>query len=448
MKGWLVSVVLFGTLLLVALTGSAGDLPPAQASPASAPASEDLELKKLDVEKYKAELDSRKFILTGVVAAIAIALIPPVFQLATAFLEYVKSRAQVRIDQQNKSEERLAKQEEFRESYIKEFTKDALNQDIELRIRFAEYFKSVSAESFRQGWIQYHDGLVKHRNEIREQINRLEAEWRKKAHDRSRGIAEIDELERNLRWAYNEVGYIERDRSVAADPRATAGSFAHGIALKDPNACATFKATEFRGRARPTAEGDYHEVSASLGVESAVLRAIVQIESGGSGFDAGRPKIKFERHYFHQLTNGQFSASNPEISSVASGGYGPTFEHEYIRLTQAMALDCGAALAATSWGLFQILGMMAAGAGFRYVDEFVTAQMDSERGQLEAGARLITANPAMADALRQKDWGASPRSGVGRHLPIISVNSAISTRAIVLRRRSKHRKSVDESRKS
>jgi hypothetical protein len=151
-------------------------------------------------------------------------------------------------------------------------------------------------------------------------------------------------------------------------------------------------------------ENDYLEVSLSLGVEPAVLRAITQLESGGSGFVDGRPRILFERHYFHQLTNGQFSASNPEISSPAPGGYGPPGEHQYERLIQAMALDCGAALAATNWGLFQILGMFATKAGFECVDEFVAAQMDSERGQLDAGATLIKANPVMTEALRQKNW--------------------------------------------
>jgi hypothetical protein len=51
-----------------------------------------------------------------VFAAITIAAIPPSFQLATAFLEYIKSQAQLRLDQQNREAERLAKEEEFRET--------------------------------------------------------------------------------------------------------------------------------------------------------------------------------------------------------------------------------------------------------------------------------------------------------------------------------------------
>jgi hypothetical protein len=51
-----------------------------------------------------------------VFTAITIAAIPPSFQSATAFLEYIKSQAQLRLDQQNREAERFAKEEEFRET--------------------------------------------------------------------------------------------------------------------------------------------------------------------------------------------------------------------------------------------------------------------------------------------------------------------------------------------
>lgn len=97
-----------------------------------------IEREKLDLERYRAQLDYRKFVLGSVFVALAIAAIPPLFQLATAALEYVKSNA-----------ERQAKQQAFRDDYIKEFVSSALNQDIELRIRFAQYFARVSTEPFR-----------------------------------------------------------------------------------------------------------------------------------------------------------------------------------------------------------------------------------------------------------------------------------------------------------
>jgi hypothetical protein len=96
-----------------------------------------------------------------------------------------------------------------------------LNQDIELRIRLAEYFAFVSVEKFRSGWVEYHDALVKHRDEIRSQINSLEAEWEaEQIASSGRQNPEINRIERNLAWLYKEVGYVERNRSVAGNPRA------------------------------------------------------------------------------------------------------------------------------------------------------------------------------------------------------------------------------------
>jgi hypothetical protein len=143
-----------------------------------------------------------------VFAAIVIAAIPPLFQLATSVLEYVKSEAQLAKNKQ-----------QFRETYIKDFLADALNQDIELRIRFAEYFSFVSSDEFRQGWIDYHQHLVQYRDTVRKQIDEMETKWQQKSQISGQNDPEIDRLERDLSWAYHEMGYVERDRSVVRNPR-------------------------------------------------------------------------------------------------------------------------------------------------------------------------------------------------------------------------------------
>jgi hypothetical protein len=160
-------------------------------------------------------------VLASVFAAIVIAEIPPAFQFATAHLEYVRSQAQMQmqIDQQNRDADRLAKQEEFRETYVKEFLENVLNQDIEFRIRFAEYFSFVSAESFRKGWTDYHDGLIKHRDVIRADIDRMEAQLRVQSEVKGQNELDVERIARNLTWLYKEVGYVEKNRSVAVNPR-------------------------------------------------------------------------------------------------------------------------------------------------------------------------------------------------------------------------------------
>lgn len=169
----------------------------------------DLEREKIELERYKIHLDYKKFVLGSVFVALAIAAIPPLFQLATAGLEYVKSNA-----------DRRTKQQAFRDEYIKEFINNALNQDIELRIRFAQYFARVATEPSRQDWLAYLKDLKDTRDAIRTQIDKMEGDWLSLSAAKDRNETEIARLERNLAWAYKEVGYVERNRSAAINPRA------------------------------------------------------------------------------------------------------------------------------------------------------------------------------------------------------------------------------------
>ncbi|MGL3111935.1 hypothetical protein [Bradyrhizobium sp. BR 1432] len=100
------------------------------------------EQRQFEFDRYKARLDFWKFVLGSVVAAIAIALIPPLFQYGTAYLE------------QRKGETFL------RNEVIRQFVSSALDRDIENRIRLAHYFARVADTPFREGWDEYHRNLV------------------------------------------------------------------------------------------------------------------------------------------------------------------------------------------------------------------------------------------------------------------------------------------------
>jgi hypothetical protein len=67
------------------------------------------EQERLELERLKVRLEFWKYIIVSGFVAIAVALIPPLFQLATAVLEYVKSQAQLQTDKQNKEADRLAR---------------------------------------------------------------------------------------------------------------------------------------------------------------------------------------------------------------------------------------------------------------------------------------------------------------------------------------------------
>jgi hypothetical protein len=95
----------------------------------------------------------------------------------------------------------------------------------------SEYFAFVSAESFREGWTQYHDTLLKHRDWIRQEINHLEAEWRRLKESPTPDDIRVDYVTRTLTWLYNEMGYVERNRSVTVNPRAPSREIPPGAQL-------------------------------------------------------------------------------------------------------------------------------------------------------------------------------------------------------------------------
>src|SRR5215469_13742210 len=95
-----------------------------------------LERLRIDAERYKARLEFRKHVIVSGFVAAAIAAIPPGFQYATAKLEEAKSAAQLQADLKTKEADLNQKQEESRQEYIKLFIDMAVDQDIELRLRF------------------------------------------------------------------------------------------------------------------------------------------------------------------------------------------------------------------------------------------------------------------------------------------------------------------------
>jgi hypothetical protein len=134
-------------------------------------------------------------------------------------------------------------------------------------------------------------------------------------------------------------------------------------------------------------DSDYSSAATSLGVEIAAIKAVADVETSGKAFDeSGRPRILFERHYFHRLTSGKYSATHPDISNATAGGYGK-FSAQYGKLEQAFKLDPDAALSSASWGRFQIMGDNFRAAGFTSVRAFVLAMTSAESEHLKATRR-------------------------------------------------------------
>lgn len=148
------------------------------------------------------------------------------------------------------------------------------------------------------------------------------------------------------------------------------------------------------------------------GLEPALLWAVADVESSGSGFlsDGLRPKILFEGHIlwrrlkYYGINPAPIQVQAPDICfpkwtrAHYKGG-----AREYDRLAVATSFHPQAALESASWGMFQIMGFNYAGAGFYFVEEFVRAMYQSERQHLRAVVRWMKSN-GLLKRLAAKDW--------------------------------------------
>lgn len=158
---------------------------------------------------------------------------------------------------------------------------------------------------------------------------------------------------------------------------------------------------------------DYRDVAEQNGLTVAHIKAVVEVESLGDGFNKfGKPVILFEGHKFHKYTEGRFS-EDPRYKDISyprwtKKWYTGTQEGEYDRLQRAVALDIEAALKSTSWGLFQIMGFNYAKLGYKSVAEFVAQMGSDEREQLEAFIRFIKntkrKGKTLLQHLKEENW--------------------------------------------
>ena len=161
-------------------------------------------------------------------------------------------------------------------------------------------------------------------------------------------------------------------------------------------------------------EQDYIEAAALLKCEVAVIKAVKEVESKGSGFQTdGKPVILFERHIFHRLTKGKFSAEHTDISNPIAGGYGK-YSEQYDRLAKASMLDATAALQSCSWGLFQCMGFNFSACGYGNMTVFMVAMQRSEKDHLFAFCNFVIAN-GLDDELQRKDWAGFARGYNGKY---------------------------------
>lgn len=166
---------------------------------------------------------------------------------------------------------------------------------------------------------------------------------------------------------------------------------------------------------------DYEAAAARLGCSAAVVEAVAVVESGKySSWDKnGRPTVLFEPHVFARNSGGRHDGAHVEgrTDLVVSDPrwykrvkakevrYPSNLDDRWLQIRAAYALNAEAALAAVSWGKFQVLGENWKALGYKNIHDFVQEMTQSEAGMLRIFEKFVVSKklgPAMCAT--PPDW--------------------------------------------
>jgi len=165
---------------------------------------------------------------------------------------------------------------------------------------------------------------------------------------------------------------------------------------------------DFVGTGKRLNSQDLVDAADKLTGDVATIRAVVEVESAGAGFDAQkRPKILFEPHIFYKQLGPGAKRDRAVKEGLAYPKWGtkpyPPASKRYDQLARAIDIDETAALNSASWGLPQIMGFNFKSAGFPNAKAMVTSMMQGEREQLLAFVNLLI-DWKLAATLQKHDW--------------------------------------------
>lgn len=164
----------------------------------------------------------------------------------------------------------------------------------------------------------------------------------------------------------------------------------------------------FVGNGQRLTDADYAAAARSLGLRTATIKGVVDVEASGRGFDSvNRPKILTEPHVFYR----ELGPGSKRTDAIGRGvayphwgmkPYPRTSDANYARLSVMCSIDETAALRSTSWGLFQIMGFNHNDCGFKSPQEMVEAFKQGEDDQLVAFIRIVQ-DWGLVDELERRD---------------------------------------------
>jgi hypothetical protein len=144
-----------------------------------------------------------------------------------------------------------------------------------------------------------------------------------------------------------------------------------------------------------------------IGVNEDTVRAVLDVESKGTGYDKYGVIKLFESHIFlRQLPESKRAeaiAQGLGHKSWAEAKRAGNYKNNHARFLRAYELDKRAALEATSFGLAQIMGFNYKLAGYQSAWDMVVSFAESEANQLEGMINFIK-SAKLDDELRSRNW--------------------------------------------
>jgi hypothetical protein len=145
-------------------------------------------------------------------------------------------------------------------------------------------------------------------------------------------------------------------------------------------------------------EEEIHELSNQFGVDYAKVKAFIEVESGGKGFDdTGVLIIQFEPAWFKNKApytpSGLWSQNGVERQV-----------QERIAFNDAYKRNKDAALESTSIGLMQVMGFNYKRLGFATVGEMWDFAKVSEKNHIWLGLEYLRTDKVLFSALQKGNW--------------------------------------------
>lgn len=165
-------------------------------------------------------------------------------------------------------------------------------------------------------------------------------------------------------------------------------------------------------------KADIIAVANDLNIEPAALKAVIDVEAAGEGFDKqGRPTILFEPHIFwDELGKIHYYTKRTELTKKHKGLLSQKWDKSLYRiggsshdkLKIGADLHWEAAHKSASWGLGQIMGFNAQKIGYATLKDFIDDMYESEAKQLKAMGMFLKAN-GLISKLQRHDWAGFAR---------------------------------------